>query len=447
MVGLRWGARTDVGRVRAANQDAVLADHPLFAVADGMGGHAAGEVAAATALEALRGVARRPSVADLVDGVRRSNGAVFERSIRDLELRGMGTTLCALALFRTEDGHDRLALANVGDSRAYLFRRGTLRQLTRDHSYVADLVAAGQITEEEALHHPNRNMLTRALGVEPSVEVDHWELVPEVGDRYLLCSDGLFNELSDDELRELLDDDVEPEAVATTLVERANAAGGRDNISVVVVDVVADGEGPGAPEPALGGWLDPDDPNDSHADEDTGPSSTQAVPVVPVPSSPPAPPPATPAAPRRRRFTWRVGLFVGAVVAVLAVATLGLVRYGRDAWFVAIDDDHVAIFRGHPGGFLWFDPTLEQRYPLRLEAVPPAEVQPVLEGRTFSSRSDAVTYVRNLARESAELGLTPTETIPTTTTTTTTTPVPTTPPAAPTAPTSPPPPTTEVLGP
>jgi len=243
MTILRSGSATDVGRVRAINEDQALEGATLFAVADGMGGHAGGDVAAQTAISALQqGFGSQPSPNGLLQAVRDANQAVWERSQSDPDLRGMGTTLTTIGLVSTGEG-DHLVLANVGDSRAYRYRAGRLEQLTVDHSVAEELVARGELTPAQADVHPHRHILTRALGVGPEVDVDIWDVSPRQGDRILLCSDGLTNELSDDEITILLGSVPDPQEAAETLVARANASGGNDNITVVLVDVlVADGE-------------------------------------------------------------------------------------------------------------------------------------------------------------------------------------------------------------
>ena len=193
--------KTDTGRQRRANEDSLFARAPVFAVADGMGGHAAGEVASAIALQTVetRMGQETATVASVTEVVRAANEAVFRRSVEEPAARGMGTTLTLIAPAAGVDGRDHLVVANVGDSRAYLLADGQLRQLTRDHSYVEEMLAAGQITPEEARRHPHRHVVTRALGVEQSVAVDTWLVTPEPGDRYLLCSDGLVNEVPDED--------------------------------------------------------------------------------------------------------------------------------------------------------------------------------------------------------------------------------------------------------
>ena len=201
---LRWGAATDAGRVRSANEDSWLVDFPLFAVADGMGGHAAGEVASRVALDTLRTSVTDPSLESLVAAVKVANSRVFEMSRTDNAMRGMGTTLCAVALVMIEN-HERLAVVNVGDSRVYVLQDGALIQVSEDHSLVESMVRQGTLTPEQAKVHPQRNILTRALGIDGEVGVDSWEVAPFSGDRYLLCSDGLFNEVPDESIARVLD--------------------------------------------------------------------------------------------------------------------------------------------------------------------------------------------------------------------------------------------------
>ena len=238
MTVLRSGSATDVGRVRRVNQDLALERPNLFAVADGMGGHVGGEVAARVAVESLeRAFEREPTADGLRAAFDEANSAVWLESQANDDLRGMGTTLTAVALVGGEGGHDVLALANVGDSRAYVYSEGTMAQVTDDHSLAEERMRHGEMTEAEAAVHPQRHILTRALGVGADVESDLWELQLRTGDRVLLCSDGLSNELGMDEIAAVLHDITDPEVAARRLVEVANAHGGSDNITVVVVDV------------------------------------------------------------------------------------------------------------------------------------------------------------------------------------------------------------------
>lgn len=237
---LAWGGATDQGRVRAANQDAMFADRGLFVVADGMGGHQGGEVAANLAVRTL---AAQPheTCPELRDAVTAANQVVHDTSIARPDLHGMGTTLTAIAVVNDDSG-PHFGLVNVGDSRIYRQRDGVLHQLTYDHSYVAELMRRGDINAEEAANHPYRNMLTRAIGVNSEVEIDEWEVEPEAGDRYLLCSDGLTNEVTDDEINAVLNKNPDVSEAARALVQLANLNGGRDNSTVLIVNVQIDGD-------------------------------------------------------------------------------------------------------------------------------------------------------------------------------------------------------------
>jgi len=229
-----WSSVTHLGRVRSVNQDRA---HPtsggrndgpqLLVVADGMGGHVGGEIAASVAIEAAL-----ESEGTLEERVRQANRAIVEEVEEKPELTGMGTTMTM-----AEVGTDRrLRLAHVGDSRAYLLRSGVLVQLTTDHTLVAEYVAQGRLRADQASSHPQRSLLTRALGLETHLLVDTAEFQLKEGDRLLLCSDGLNSMLSDREITDLLDGDSTEEA-AWRLVEAANLAGGHDNVTVVVADV------------------------------------------------------------------------------------------------------------------------------------------------------------------------------------------------------------------
>jgi len=235
-------ARTDVGQVRMGNEDSFLVgpdgadrgdDVAWFAVADGMGGHQAGEVASAEAVRSLLAALR--SGRPVGEAIGAANRTVFERATADLDLRGMGTTLTA-AVF---DGA-QLRIGHVGDSRAYLWRASTLRQITRDHSLVAELIELGELTPEQAEADPRRSMITRALGIGAEVEVDVVDLPVEPGDRLLLCSDGLTTMVRDADIEQVLSRHSDPARAADVLVAAANLAGGEDNVTVVVADVVGD---------------------------------------------------------------------------------------------------------------------------------------------------------------------------------------------------------------
>jgi len=238
MLTLRWGAATDVGRVRKLNEDSLLAVPPLFVVADGMGGHAAGEVASQLAVAEFARLAEQPTVGadDLAETVRQANEHILSAGAERGDRYGMGTTLTGIGVVGTTDG-EQLAVFNVGDSRVYRFHDGRLDQLTVDHSAVQELVDAGRLTPQAARTHPRRNVVTRSLGSQPGPAPDVWLVPPVTGDRYLVCSDGLTGELEDPAIAELLGTADDPQAAADELVRLALAAGGHDNVTVVVLDV------------------------------------------------------------------------------------------------------------------------------------------------------------------------------------------------------------------
>ncbi len=235
---LRAAAGTDVGRRRRINEDryALAPELGLYLVADGMGGHSAGQVASELAAEAaLRTVRALQDAAvspaeKLCFAVSSANREIFQAGRERPELAGMGTTLVAVLALE-----GRAALAHVGDSRAYLLRGGHIRQLTDDHSVVGELLRRREISADAAREHPHRHVLTRALGVRPAVEPDLAELSPEEGDVFTLCSDGLTSHVRDEEIAERMAVDEDPEAAADALIELANARGGEDNITVVVL--------------------------------------------------------------------------------------------------------------------------------------------------------------------------------------------------------------------
>ena len=237
--------RTDIGHVRERNEDSLIGEGDLFAVADGMGGLGRGDVAARLALDELRSAFEaEPTGAGLVAAVRSANRAVHQRNIdeQDVDEAGpesdlpFGTTIAAVA-YVTEEGAERLVVVNVGDSRVYRLRGGRLERLSLDHSKVAELVRAGSLTAAEAADHPERHILTQAIGVRADIEPAVTSAEPQSGDRLLLCSDGLYNEVSEPELLDLLSADDPPDDVAARLIERANERGGRDNITALVLDV------------------------------------------------------------------------------------------------------------------------------------------------------------------------------------------------------------------
>ena len=231
-------AGSDVGLVRSGNEDSYFCGRTVFAVADGLGGHQGGEVASAAAVEPLAALDGREfaepgeAAEALAAAIREGNAAILERAAGDPGLWGMGTTVTAAALA----GERHLQLAHVGDSRAYLLRDGSLEQLTTDHTVVGELVRRGRLTPEQAAIHPERSILTRAVGLDPRVPVDTPDPVElRDGDQVLLCSDGLTEAVDDDRITELLSAGADGEAACRSLIDAANAAGGPDNITVVLL--------------------------------------------------------------------------------------------------------------------------------------------------------------------------------------------------------------------
>jgi PPM family protein phosphatase len=373
---LRVGARTDVGRVREGNEDSYMARDPLYAVADGMGGHQGGEVASKVALETLERLTLEASgdtAPSLVDAVREANRDVLERASTDPGLHGMGTTLTALV-----SGGDRILLAHVGDSRAYLLRDGDMEQLTEDHTVAEGLVQEGRLTPQEAEIHPQRNILTRALGVDGDIEVDETTHGVRPGDRILLCSDGLTGMVPEQEIQRILTELEDPQRAAEILVDAANDAGGQDNITAVVLDVLPDDDG------------------------------ADTAPVAPAAPPEPATTPTSgddswPAEQPRRGRRWgrRLALWVLVplllVVGALAAAKLLIVDR---QWYVGVEDGRVAIFRGIPAEPLGIelDSVVEQTGIPAEDIRRFADYRGIDEGITADSREEAETIVAEMQR-------------------------------------------------
>jgi PPM family protein phosphatase len=243
----RAAGQTDTGRRRLRNEDAFICEPPLFAVADGMGGARAGEIAAGLAAAALEEAGGETHGAEGIAAlIVEANRRIWERSLSDPQTAGMGTTVTA-ALVDASAG--TVAIGHVGDSRAYLLRQGRIEQLTTDHSLVAELVQSGVLTPEEAERHPQRSAITRALGTEATVEVDGFTVAAEVGDLFLLCSDGLSTMLSDDEMASAIERaGGDPHDAADALIRAANDRGGEDNVTVVLFEMLD-----GADEPRIDG--------------------------------------------------------------------------------------------------------------------------------------------------------------------------------------------------
>lgn len=339
---------TDTGRRRRRNEDSFVLDPPLFAVADGMGGAQAGEVASRLAAAAFKefheadGLEPEQRVEALVQ---EANRRVYERSHEDANATGMGTTVTAALL----EG-DRVAIGHVGDSRAYRIRGDALEQLTQDHSLVADLMRSGRLTPEEADAHPQRSVITRALGTDPTVDVDTFAVALEAGDVFLLCSDGLTTMVPDEEILRLVHEGGSLERAAKALVKAANKRGGEDNVTVVLFRVDAGGDPP-LDETARLAPAGEEGDTDELEDTLTG---EEAIPVVTTPPAEPAvredvaPSRPAPAPPARRRKSRRA---FALVAALLFVALLLLVAFWglANAHFVGAEDDgSVAVYQGLP---------------------------------------------------------------------------------------------------
>lgn len=432
---LAAGMATHIGRVRAVNQDAAATDERVVVVADGMGGHNGGEVASRIAVDTFLAAQAEPSIASVVAAVDLANDAILERAEEEPGLVGMGTTLCALAVVSTDEG-ERLCVANVGDSRVYVLADGALEQISEDHSLVAGLVRQGRLRAEDAERHPQRNILTRALGVEPQVLVDAWEVVPVAGDRFLLCSDGLFNEVPDDRIAAVLRRLADPQEAAEELVRLANEGGGRDNVTVVVADLVTDATRtlePGSTRLARSLPAVVDVAGFTAA----APVDEEWPTVEPPTADAASPPPGGRRHGRARRSlrvsrpTWRSLLFVVLVAGVAGVAAATFVAFSSSGTFVGADRGEVVIFDGRPDGFLWLEPSVTERSGLDVAELAPEDRAAVEAGVEQDSLGAAQTYVEELRLRAQAEASTATTTTTTTTTVSTTTAVPVAPPVAP----------------
>jgi PPM family protein phosphatase len=370
-------AGTDIGHVRDGNEDSYLVQDPLFAVADGMGGHRGGEVASSLALETIETLFTRRE-GTLAQQVEEANRAVFEKSLLDRSVAGMGTTVTAAMLEGT-----RIRLAHVGDSRAYLFREGRLRQLTEDHTLVHRMVLEGELTPEEAEVHPHRSILTRALGTEPEVRVDEDAIGVQPGDRLLLCTDGLTGMVPDRAIVQILADETDPKDAVDRLIDDANRAGGIDNITAVVVDIH---EGDGTSGTAV--------------EEATAEAS-------PVPeTSDPAPPPERKGSGRGAR----IAAYAGVLISVVVLGFVGLRVYVDTQWYVGVSDGQVVIYRGIPasaGGFDLHHVVVETAIPAdAAQSLPLYRELP--DGITADDRAEAEAIVEQIRQDVADLQASPT---------------------------------------
>ena len=391
-VAEKWQG-SDVGRQRTGNEDNYFVQTPLFVLADGMGGAQAGEVASEIAIEAFRDGLPGGSVDDgLVTVIERANAKVHEQANAVPEYHGMGTT-CTVAYV----AEDEVVIAHVGDSRAYLLRDDELTRLTRDHSLVGELVDRGKVTEEEALHHPQRSVITRAVGPEPTVKVDAERIAARAGDVFLLCSDGLTDMIRDADVERILAGGGPLERIGRELIAAANDAGGRDNITVILFRL----EEVQAGEAASGAAETSEQP----AAEDTQQTTvTSPVAVAERPSKPPpprtAPPPASKRAPAKARSRgWRRAIKPLIVIVILLVLFgSALFVAMRGVFFVGLDANRtVTIYRGLPyiGPFGVKLYTRDYTSGVRIDQVP-ADRQKTFTNHKLRSLDDATDLVKQL---------------------------------------------------
>ena len=395
------GAQTHSGQVRNNNEDAFLVQDRLFVVADGMGGHSAGEVASGLAVSSLRdGATAITDEASLAAALHTANEVIHTESMMNHVRHGMGTTIAALLA-----NDDAIVVAHVGDARIYRWVDGTLSRVTKDHSYVQELVDEGIITLEEARVHPRRNIVTRALGIDAEVDISTATLPVTIGGRYVLCSDGLVDEVTDSEISAILDRHESAQAAAEALVTAANSAGGRDNVTVIVVDVLP--EGAALPESSSSSLR----VAESSSDDSPAPVAASGISAAPSDNVL-----ATPVLPKAR-----VGLSLGFILFWTALAAIVLsvlivfAAYGRTGYFVGFEGSDVVIYKGRPGGVLWFDPTVEARTPLKERDLTEEMAQEILGNPTFGDAASAQRYVNGIRDEVQPI---PTTTLPLPVTTT-----------------------------
>jgi serine/threonine protein phosphatase PrpC len=401
-------ALTDVGRQRQSNEDSYLERAPLFAVADGMGGARAGEVASRMAVEAFddsTGPGAKPE--ELLRGVAtEANRRIYEMAQGDSEHAGMGTTLTAALVQGRE-----VAVGHVGDSRLYRLRDGRLERLTEDHSLVEELVRQGRLTPEEAETHPQRSIITRALGPEPSVEVETFTDVARSGDVYLICSDGLSGMVTEDEMAAIVEKSGTLADAAERLVDAANRHGGKDNITVILFRFESDGEEEPSGETSEPAAVDAAttamsaeeaEAERAHVAEERAAQAEPEARRSPVRVLPPSGDADT-AAPRRRRSRGRLRRRLGALLALLALAAaiVGLWAGSRQFYFLGTDDRGViALYRGLPYELPFGIDLYTEEYSsdVPASAIEDRRQRDNLLGHKLRSHGDAVTRLRQLER-------------------------------------------------
>jgi PPM family protein phosphatase len=386
--------RTDPGRVRRRNEDAFVIDPPLFAVADGMGGAQAGEVASRLTAAAFREYHEAdglPPDERVQAIIQEANRRIYERAHADSGFSGMGTTVTAALLLG-----GRVTIGHVGDSRAYRIRDGALEQLTDDHSLVGDLMRSGRLTPEEADAHPQRSVITRALGTDPEVDVDTVTVDVRAGDLFLLCSDGLTTMVADEDILGILAAAPTLDDAARELVRAANTGGGEDNVTVVLFRVEGEAvEETLAATPAVAGNGQGD--TDELEDTLTGLTPATPLPEAPFPAQAPAldPPPPPPRPPRKKRRRWGRRLLVLVLVLAFVALLLGGALFGISrAYFVGADEQgNVVVYQGVPFDLTESTGLYRERYVSRLQA---SQLSP--EERTALFDHQLVSYARARAR-------------------------------------------------
>ncbi len=392
MTRWRYAAATDTGLVRQTNQDALYADDSLAIIADGMGGHAAGEVAAAIAIDLIRDSFREnPTVEGFIESIQDANLAVVTDAQENPEHFGMGTTIIAVGLTYDMNGMASPTLVHVGDSRAYQLRDGALRQLSEDHSVAEEWVRMGRLTPEEAAVHPRRHQLTRGIGVEDTISIDVTSIHAIAGDRILLCSDGLSNELDPDTLARLASAPAGLEFAVESLVSAAMAAGGHDNISVILLEF--------------------DEVN------------VAAAPIHRTMSS--APPPVETTRPkgagrRRRIVTWRVWAATFLFLAVVGGGVAVVHWYAYSTYYLGNNEGTIAVYQGQPNGVLWYRPVVVRYTTYLVSELRPPDVRALDSTISEPTISAALHYAKSLHQEweltQSDASATTTTTPPTTTT-------------------------------
>ncbi|HEY0561447.1 MAG TPA: Stp1/IreP family PP2C-type Ser/Thr phosphatase [Frankiaceae bacterium] len=397
---LRTASRSDVGHVRQGNEDSGFAGQRLFAVADGMGGAAAGEVASTVVIAALAALEDDVPPGDLTsalaDAVVNANTQLHDMVKADPQLDGMGTTVTAALSVGS-----RLGLVHVGDSRAYLYRDGRLTQITHDHTFVQSLVDSGQIDAAEAAHHPQRHLILRALDGRDDVELDLSVREVRAGDRYLLCTDGLHGVVGPQTIAEVMELP-EPQQVVDTLVELALSAGGPDNVTVIVADVVDVAQATKDDGAQVVGAAAADETARSGLGLRSRTAAGRAA-LLGRPGrlltraartdddSPPAP--------RQPRWWFRRAAVAAVVLCVIVLAAVGSWVYVQRQYYVGTDGGQVAVFRGVSGSIAGVHLSSLQTRGVAVDQLPTYEQRRLAEGIPADSRADAQRILNQLAAE------------------------------------------------